>query len=48
MYLLALCAQKQLCSLASALLSKREAFLQAKDDKFEAAQAKRRRRKARQ
>ncbi|CAM9135050.1 unnamed protein product [Scytosiphon promiscuus] len=44
-YPLALYAQKQLCSLASALLSRREARLQAMDDKFEAAQAKRRRRK---
>lgn len=38
-------AQKQLCSLASKLLTQRETRLQILDEEFNAAQAKRRRRK---
>lgn len=45
MYPLVLFAQKRLCSLASTLLSRREARLAEMDDQFQAAQAKRRRRK---
>lgn len=44
-YPLVLFAQKRLCSLASGLLSRREARLSALDEGFQAAQAKRRRRK---
>ncbi|CAM9209213.1 unnamed protein product [Ectocarpus sp. 4 AP-2014] len=44
-YPLVLHAQKQLCSLADRLLSMRQARLEAVDEKFQEAQAKRRRRK---
>ncbi|CAM9264298.1 unnamed protein product, partial [Ectocarpus sp. 12 AP-2014] len=44
-YPLVLHAQKQLCSLADRLLSMRQARLEAIDEKFQEAQAKRRRRK---
>ncbi|CAM9247576.1 unnamed protein product, partial [Ectocarpus fasciculatus] len=44
-YPLVLHAQKQLCSLADRLLSLRQARLEAMDEKFQEAQAKRRRRK---
>lgn len=45
MYPLVMYAQKRLCCLASALLLKREARLAALEEGFQAAQAKRRRRK---
>lgn len=45
MYPLVLFAQKRLCSLASTLLSRRETRLVEIDEQFQAAQAKRRRRK---
>eukprot|EP00903_Cladosiphon_okamuranus_P012352 g11581.t1 len=44
-YPLVLFAQKRLCSLASTLLSRREVRLVEMDEQFQAAQAKRRRRK---
>lgn len=47
MYPLVLFAQKQLCSLASALLSRRQARLAEMDEQFRVAQSKRRRRKVR-